>query len=813
MYQICPEIDLKSVLLSVEKPGRYTGGEYGIIKKAATSWLKVAVCFPDLYEIGMSNQAVKIIYRILNSIEGVACERVFAPAPDFENELRTRALPLYSLESGIPLSQFDIIAFSIGYELTITNVLNILDVGGINFLKQKRTQNQPIILAGGPAITNPAPFNSFFDCIFIGEAEEWLYTSFSRLADIKKRGGSKTDLLSHLISHQSVWSSLKTKTVKRSILSGFSQRSGCSCFPIPNIKTIQDHGVVEIMRGCPNGCRFCHAAYYYRPQRVQTLSCIINQVDELIFQCGYKEITLSSLSSGDYPELNTLVKLLHDSYSKFGISFSLPSLRIDSLVLSLFKELAAVRKSGLTFAIESALSRGQQSINKYIPYEKTKELLLEAKKIGWKQAKFYFMIGLPGYVDSDESQDIIEYITRLQQETGMYLHINFSTFVPKPHTPFQWESQLREEIAFSRIIAIKQALKRKQLKITYHSPYQSFLEGMIARGDQRIGDLIISAFQQGARLDAWEDHYKRDLWKNICDSACFDVEHETYRKRNKNEKLPWHSISLGNSQVYLKTENTKSHKFEMSPSCGVPCTASCGVCRDNFKINRNIGPVPVSIFHTESPITCENTLSRILFCFEKKEKTVFLSHLDLVRIFERSLLRSGYFAKMTAGFNPKVKLEFASPLSLGIASQCEIALCSLYNFNLVTEFLQKINHVLPEGLLVTKAQKLPPIKIGEKKRSLMSLYWGSDFLIQIDPRHSVPDSALTDFENIVSIHKFDNNKIMLRYKLLSQNIKLYDILKDIYNIDHVYNFFSISRFTTFARNTEDQPVSYFDVFN
>ncbi len=810
MKTINPESDLRQLLLHVEKPGRYVGGEYGVSRKTYEQPLRVAVSFPDLYEIGMSNQAVKIIYGILNSVEGVCCERVFAPAPDFEAGLREAGMPLYSLENGLPLHKFDIIAFSMGYELTLTNVLNILDLGGITVLRGQRERTEPIVLGGGPAVTNPAPFGVFFDCLFIGEAEQWLAPAFGRLVQLKKRGACRQDLLEFLCAEESVWHAGRINSVKRAVHTAFpTQRQGFG-FPVSNIKTVQDHGVVEIMRGCPNGCRFCHASYYYRPQRVKRFTRIAAQVKEQIFGCGYREITLASLSSGDFPDLEHMVKLLSAHYKGLGVSFSLPSLRIDSVALGLFEELQTVRKSGLTFAVESVFQDGQQSINKCVPYEKTVELLLQAREMGWRQAKFYFMLGLPGFIERDESGGLIEYITELQARTGIYLHINLSTFIPKPHTPFQWQEQLAEEEAFSRIIAVKKGLKRMPVKISYHAPYQSFLEGMISRGDERAGELVYKAFLSGARLDAWEDFYKRDIWKQVCAQAAFDVEIETYRARNMSERLPWHMVSLGTTADYLQKEYKKSMAHTLSDPCARPCKEFCGICRSGVGIETTHDKITPDLLKPDIiKITSQNTSSRILFCFKKQDKAVFLSHLDLVRIFERSFLRAGYTAQMSEGFNPKPIFEFASPLSLGFSSSSEIASCNFHNFDTENNFIYRVNLCLPDGLEITHVKKLAPYVTGEKKRSLMSLYWGSDYSLVFNAAHSAILDSLLCFSNIISVSAEDPLHINFRYKLVEKSKNLHSILKDVFRTSEIFSICNVHRDYTYAKGNDSRPVSYF----
>ncbi|MDR3200131.1 MAG: radical SAM protein, partial [Spirochaetales bacterium] len=402
---------LSSVLLKVENPARYTGGEFGVIRKENAA-LRCAVCFPDLYEIGMSNQALAILYGMLNSLEDVSCERVFCPAEDFETELKAAGIPLYGLETGRPLSAFDILAFTVSYELTASNILTVLDRGGIPLLCAQRSSGDPIVIAGGPAITNPLPFAAIFDAVYIGEAEAEFKGIAAELAQMKKKGASRIELLARIKDSASFWYAGRLNPARRSLWMDFPASSSYGLeSPVPSLRTVQDHGVVEIMRGCPHGCRFCHAAMYYRPFRMKNREKIYEEVYNLIHTCGYREITLSSLSSGDYTTIAKLVNHLNFLYGKEQVSFSLPSLHLESLGLQVLAEISAVRKSGLTFAVETPQPEFQMALNKEASRDKIIAILREAKHNGWKLAKFYFMIGLPFYDDRDrEAQDIIDFV-------------------------------------------------------------------------------------------------------------------------------------------------------------------------------------------------------------------------------------------------------------------------------------------------------------------------------------------------------------------------------------------------------------------
>lgn len=686
---------LRSLLRKVEKPGRYIGGEYGTILKPGAGFT-VALSYPDLYEIAMSNAAVKILYSLLNAVPDVACERVFAPAQDYEQALKAAGLPLCSLETATPLSRFDVVAFSFGYELTLTNLLAILESGGVPVETAQRGLHDPIVLVGGPSATNPAPLSPFADAVFIGEAEGWIQEIFAELAARKRRGAARGDLLDFLRSQPCIWFPGVGRPVRRAFWRGFATTPADTTSPVPSMRVVQDHGAVEIMRGCPNACKFCHATVLYRPSRLKQTAAIRDEVRALVERCGYREISLSSLSSGDFREIHGLVRELNRMYGPRKVSFSLPSLRVDSLSLGLLKEISEVRKSGLTFAVETARPDWQKEVRKNVTLDKVIELLKEARTQGWKAAKFYFMVGLPPSFDEDESTPIVEFLRAVRAATGMSINVNVASYIPKPHTPWQRAAQMGEEQATERIMSVKKNLAGDGFKIGYHAPILSLLEGIVARGDTRAGLLVLDAYRRGARLDAWEEHVRLDVWREAIAAADWDVVGETCRARAPTEPLPWEGIALALSTSEIREAPPETAGEEPTSSVGGPIAA-----------------VPTA-------------WKRVLFSFTKTGAAAFISHLDLMTVFERAIARAAYAARFTEGFNPKPRLEFANPLSLGLDSLEEIASVDLHDYDDQTAFLRRMNAALPDGLRVTRAQEVPPPGTA-RRRSLMSAYWGADF--------------------------------------------------------------------------------------
>jgi radical SAM superfamily enzyme YgiQ (UPF0313 family) len=717
-------------LLKVSSPARYVGGEEGrLAKKDAT--LQTIIAFPDMYEIGMSNNALKIIYNQLNKIDDVSCGRVFAVAPDFEKLLIEKNIPLYELDTGLTLKDSDILMFTLSYELGITGVLSILDTAKIPIRSENRNENDPIVIAGGPSVANPLPFQAFIDAFWIGEAEDGFFDLVLELKNKRKNGACKQELFDIIKEHPSVWVAGK-KTVQRAVDSLFAEREpSVNIYPLPSMRIVQQHATVEIMRGCPNGCRFCFAGTWYKPMRQKSESTVRQEVSQYIAEGGFREISLSSLSSGDYKDIGHLVDVLNIDFADSHISFQLPSLHISTLSLEILEKISLVRKGGLTFAVETPLDAWQIAINKEISLEAVTKLILEAKKYGYKSAKFYFMIGLPLLNNEEEFNEedaIISFILEAARITKMTFNINVGVFIPKPHTPFQWAPLIDTETANKKLFKILNALKRSPHKVSVHNSFTSYLEGIISRGDERVSKIIEEAYISGCRLDAWSEYFKKDNWLEVLDKNK-DIVCEITGPKNIDDDLPWDFIKSRTSKNFLKNERKKALSRELSSPCIQKCTTNCGVCGEKLSIVENkiqvdnlysVDKLEKCKNHCEKDHVKDGDTNRLIFSYSKEGSAVFLSHLAMIEVFTTAFLRSGIEICWTLGFNPIPKIDFAAPISVGVQGENEIALIDIKN---ETTFAEKINNFLPDGIKI-KDSHFFTVKSGEKKYSLPALLWG-----------------------------------------------------------------------------------------
>jgi radical SAM family uncharacterized protein len=731
-----PVADFGSGLLEVEKPSRYLGGEAGSIRKRDDSLLSIALCFPDLYEIGMSNSAIRILYSGLNAMPGVRAERVFAPSPDFESLLERRNIPLYTLETGMALSDVDILGLSLGYELAATSVITVLKAGRIPVRACERGEGDPVVVAGGPAATNPHPLAAFLDAAYIGEAEAGFFDLAEELSVLKRAGAGRSDILDRLRRVEAVWfperDGSSGKRALRAVFGGFGSTVAMTALPLPTVKTVQDHGTVEIMRGCPNGCRFCHAGYLYRPQRIKPYEIIRAEVESLVERGGHREITLSSLSSGDYPCLGELLDGLNAEWGPRRVSFQLPSLKINSFTLPIVRKLAEVRKSGLTFAIETPVDEWQRSINKDVSFDRTLAILEEAKAAGFKQAKFYFMIGLPvpGH-GLGEAEAILEFFHRIRFVSDLQINVNVGTFVPKPHTAFQWSAQLREEEALETINLLRSGLrKQKNIKLSYHSPFNSLIEGIIARGDERVGDLILAAHEKGARLDAWEEHFDRDLWRSVISEASWPVIDACCGKRELESPLVWDDIGIRVSKNYLWREYEKSIVNETTSGCIEECISPCGACSDELGVvQNNIQKEMENSAVNSVGYLPQKPVGRLVFRYSKTAAAAYMQHLSVVDAFDRAILISRLNVHYSEGYNPQPRFETSQPIPIAVESQCEIASLILCEEADPKDCIAVLNPHLPTGIRIEEA-RFYPIVDGKKQRTIGSLEWGSEYEIR-----------------------------------------------------------------------------------
>jgi len=789
-----PVKELGGDLLDVEKPARYTGGEYGrlaVNKKLLEGGLSAIMAFPDLYEIGMGNQAVRVIYNRLNN-NNIFCDRAFAPAPDFEKLLREKNIPIYGLDTGISAMSADLLMFTLGYELGLNGILTILDVSKIPLHCEERAAEHPIVIAGGPAVSNPLPYSPFIDAFWIGEAEDDFFDLTEELSALKKIGKGRAELLEKIALHPNVWVKGKEKA-ERAITKNFS--NDANVYPVPSMKIAQHHGAVEIMRGCPNGCRFCHAGYWYRPCRQKNEELIANQVNEMVTKGGWQEISLSSLSSGDYSRISELVENLNSRFSDKHISFQLPSLKVSGFSLSILEKIAVTRKSGLTFAVETPKDLWQMSVNKEVTRDSVVSIIAEARKNGWKGAKFYFMIGLPvpdcGF---NEEEEIVSFVVDIGRRCRMHFNINVGIFIPKPHTPYQWAAQIDSGTAEKKLNFIRSKLKPLGHKVSVSDALVSRIEGLLSRGDERAGLLCEKAWRDGSRLDPWSEFINRESWQKIFED---NRDIADIILSGKNEQLPWANIDPCVTTEYLRQELKKSQESQSTLSCKEKC-GNCGIASkvtpclpQNTAIAANPGISVNQKINEVNERQANNTVRsadppvyRVLFGFSKEESAVFHGHLSLIEIFSMSFRRAGIPVLYTQGFNPLPKMEFASPLSVGISADFEIASVEFSEKFPAENFITALNGNLPSGIVIKQAESFL-IKSGMKKHSLSSLLWGFQYKYKEE----------TDFVNakedkIYRQNKLDGRKslfLLKRSAVLARNIggagewsSYFDVYRSLY---------------------------------
>ncbi len=595
------------ILSFVETPGQYVGGEWNsITKKDSDVDVTFAIAFPDTYAIGMSHLGMQIIYGLLNERDDTACERVFAPWPDMEDALRKHNIPLYSLETFKPLRDFDIIGFSLQYEMSYTNVLNMLDLAKIPLKRQERTEEDPLIIAGGPLALTPEPMSDFIDIFFVGDGEEKLpqfiecFKAIKRTRKLSRKEKIITlakdlkNLYAPSLYHVTFDSDGIIEKIEPKIagipsvvhgasISDFDKASFPESPIVPYVKTIHDRISIEVMRGCTQGCRFCQAGMTKRPNRVRSVDTILKLAQNSYLNTGHEEISIGALSISDYPYLNELMTQMGNIFNQKKVNISFPSLRISDQLAMLPYHLNAVRKSSLTLAPEAATTRLRKIINKDISNEDLYDGVKEAYKAGWNLVKLYFMVGLPTETDEDIEKitDLAYEVSSLRKEVnGQHGNVNvaIAPFVPKAHTPFQWEPM----VTLERINDIKRILKsrirRKNIRIKFHKPERSILEGIFARGDRRLGNVILEAWRGGCKFDAWDEHFDNHKWENAFERAGIDKQFYLFRNRNEDENLPWDHISSGIMKQFLINERQKACEQKYTPDCFVKGCPDCGAC-------------------------------------------------------------------------------------------------------------------------------------------------------------------------------------------------------------------------------------------
>ena len=603
------------ILLQIDKAARYIGGEVNaVMKNKEDVDIRFAMAFPDVYEIGMSNLGMMILYDMFNKRDDVWCERLFSPWTDLDKIMREEHIPLFTLESQDPVNEFDFLGITLGYEMCYTNVLQLLDLSGIPLLAKERTEDDPLVIGGGACAYNPEPLAPFFDLFYIGEGEMVYGALFDAYKANQKAGGSRQDFLlkaaqipgiyvpslyevtykedGTIKSFQPKYENVPEKVEKQLVIDMDKDYNKLEAPVVPHIKATQDRVTLEIQRGCIRGCRFCQAGMIYRPTRERDIETLKESARIMLQKTGHEEISLSSLSSSDYSHLKEIVNFLIDEFRDEAVNISLPSLRIDAFALDVMSKVQDVKKSSLTFAPEAGSQRLRNVINKGLTEEDILHGAGEAFKGGWNQVKLYFMLGLPTETEDDMkgiahlaqkiAETYYEVVPKEQRKGKVQINVSTSFFVPKPFTPFQWAPMFREEdfIEKAKVVKneIRSQLNQRSIRYNWHEPDVTVLEGFLARGDRRCADVILKAYEKGALYDAWSESFHYDIWKEAFKETGVDIEFYTLRERSTDEILPWDFIDAGVTKKFLIREWKQAKAETVTPNCRQKCSG-CGVLK------------------------------------------------------------------------------------------------------------------------------------------------------------------------------------------------------------------------------------------
>lgn len=717
--------DHHDYLHRVQRPTRYLGREINaVFKDPRAVALRVALLFPDLYEVAMSHLGLSLLYGILNREEHIWAERAYAPAPDLEADLRSRRQPLASLESGTPLNAFDLLGVSLQYELGYTNLLNMLDLGGVPLLAADRDATHPVVIGGGPAAFNPEPVAPFFDALVLGDGEEVILELAALVAAWKARQGTRPELWQALEALDGVYVPAlfqmdfddsgilqaihplgRKSTVAKRVLDDLN-RIAVSTFPlVPSCQIIHDRLNVEISRGCTRGCRYCQAGMIYRPVRDRDPAAALKWIEDALAATGFEEVSLLCLSIGDYGPLPGLLQSLMDQLSPAQVSVSLPSMRADTLTPDMMAQIKRVRRTGLTLAPEAGTQRLRQVINKNLTEAAIMDSASRAFGAGWQLLKLYFMIGLPK--ETREDREGIAALSRqilaaAPRGARPRLNVSLSSFIPKPHTPFQWERQEDLEECRHRLHQVKDRLRQKNIQSKWNSAAQTWLEGVFSRGDRRLAKVLLEAYRLGCRLDAWSEHMRLEPWREAFRLAGVDPDFYL-RERGTDELLPWDHVTCGVSREFLLSERDRAEQGLETPDCRLEGCQDCGVC-DHDAIDLKLqDPVGLPAAPPQPPAPSPQAPCRYRLTYAKLDEGRWLGHLELVGSLYRSLRRAGLPLSFSAGFHPLPRVSFHGALPVGVESLAEVMDIELTEPVPVDTLVATLNRVLPPGIKVLEA--------------------------------------------------------------------------------------------------------------